>query len=45
MEALYKELYKVKALLLKTLIIIPIDKIKISVFKPSPLNTNLKLIT
>jgi len=30
--------------MLKTLIIIPTNKIKISIFKPSPLNINLKLV-
>ena len=45
MEALREELRNIKALLLETLIEIPINKIKITVFKPSPLNTNLKLVT
>jgi len=44
MEALYKELRNVKALLLKTLTTIPINKIKITVFKPNPLNANTKLV-
>jgi len=42
MEALYKELRNVKALLLETLTIIPINKIKITVSKPDPLNANTK---
>jgi len=45
MEALYKELRNIKALLLETLIEIPINKIKITVSKPGPLNANLKLVT
>jgi len=44
MEALHKELRNVKALILKTLIITPINKIKITVSKSGPLNTNFKLI-
>jgi len=42
MEVLRKELRNVKALILKTLIIIPVNKIKITVSKPSPLNANTK---
>jgi len=34
-----------KALLLETLIEIPINKIKITISKPDPLNANLKLVT
>ena len=44
MEALYEELRNVKALLLETLIIIPINKIKITISKPDPLNANTKLV-
>jgi len=44
MEALYKELYNVKVLTLETLIL-PINKIKIIISKPVPLNLNLKLVT
>jgi len=42
MEALHKELYNIKALLLETLTTIPINKIKITVFKPNLLNANTK---
>ena len=45
MEALYKEFRNIKVLLLETLIEIPINKIKITVSKPGPLNANLKLVT
>jgi len=45
MEALCEELRNVKALLLETLIEIPINKIKITVLEPGPLNANLKLVT
>jgi len=44
MEALHKELRNIKALLLETLITIPINKIKITVSKPNPLNANTKLV-
>jgi len=44
MEALHEELRNIKALLLETLIIIPINKIKITVSKPNLLNTNTKLV-
>jgi len=44
MEALYKELRNIKALLLETLIIIPINKIKITISKPNLLNANTKLV-
>jgi len=44
MEALREELCNIKALLLETLITIPINKIKITVFKPNPLNANTKLV-
>jgi len=44
MEALCEELYNVKAFLLETLIIIPINEIKITVSKPDPLNANTKLV-
>ena len=41
---IYKELYNAKVLVLKTLVLIPsIDKIEITVSKPSLLNTNFKL--
>ena len=43
-EALYKELYNIKALTLETLIITPANKIKIIVSKPGPLNANSKLV-
>jgi len=44
MGAIYKELRNLKALILETLIVIPINKIKISIYKPNPLNINPKLI-
>ena len=40
----YKELYNAKVLVLETLVLIPfINKIKITMFKPNPLNKNPKL--
>jgi len=45
MGTIYKELYNLKALILETLIVIPINKIKITIYKPNPLNTNPKLVT
>jgi len=45
MEALREELRNVKAVLLETLIEIPINEIKITVSKPGPLNANLKPVT
>jgi len=44
MGAIYKELYNLKALILKTLIATPINKIKITIYKPNPLNINPKLV-
>ena len=44
MEILYKELYNIKTLILETLIVTPINKIRITIYKPSPLNTNSKLV-
>jgi len=44
MEALYKELYNIKALILETLITTPVNKIKIIMSKPGPLNANSKLV-
>jgi len=44
MEALRVELRNIKALLLETLIIIPINEIKITISKPGPLNANTKLV-
>jgi len=44
MEALREELRNVKALTLETLIVIPIDKIEITVSKPGLLNANTELI-
>ena len=43
-NTLYKELYNAKVLTLKTLIVIPINKIKIAVYKPNLLNINPELI-
>jgi len=44
MGAIYKELYNLKALILETLIVTPINKIKTTIYKPNPLNINPKLI-
>ena len=44
MEVLYEELRNVKALILETLIITPINKIKVTISKPGPLNANTKLV-
>jgi len=45
METLHEELRNVKTLILETLIVTPINKIEITVCKPSPLNANPKLVT
>ena len=42
MEALYKELRNAKVLILETPTTTPINKIKITVSKPGPLNANIK---
>ena len=44
MEALRKELCNIKAFILQTLIVTPINKIKITVPKPNTLNANTKLV-
>jgi len=44
MGAIYKELRNLKVLILKTLIATPIIKIKITIYKPGPLNINPKLV-
>jgi len=44
MEALYKELYNIKALIIETLTAIPPNKIKITISKPNLLNANTKLV-
>jgi len=44
MEILREELRNVKILILETLIVIPINKIKITIYKPSLLNANPKLV-
>jgi len=44
MEALHKELRNVKALILETPTTTPVNKIKIIVSKPGPLNANSKLV-
>ena len=44
METLRKELYNINTLIIETLIVIPINKIKITIYKPSPLNINPKLV-
>jgi hypothetical protein len=41
---IYKELYSLKALILEILIVTPINEIKITIFKPSLININLKLV-
>ena len=45
MGVIREELRNLKALTLKTLIVTPANKIKITVYKPNPLNTNPKLVT
>ena len=45
MGAIYKELRNLKALTLETPIVTPINEIKITVSKPGPTDTNLKLVT
>ena len=44
MGVIYKELRNLKALTLEILIVTPINKIKITISKPSPIDTNLKLV-
>jgi len=44
MGAIRKEPRNLKALTLKTLIVTPINKIKITVYKPNLLNINPKLV-
>jgi hypothetical protein len=44
MEILRKELYNVNTLTIETLIVTPVNKIKITVYKPGPLNANPKLV-
>jgi len=44
MGVIRKELYNLKALILETLIIIPINEIKITIYKPGLLNINPKLV-
>ena len=44
MEILYKELHNVKTLTLETLIVTPVNEIEITIYKPGPLNINLKLV-
>ena len=43
-KLLIKRKRGLKALILETLIITPANKIKITIFKPGPLNTNFKLV-
>ena len=45
METLRKELRNVNILIMETPTVTPINEIKITVCKPSPLNTNPKLVT
>ena len=44
MGIIRKELRNLKALTLKTLIVTPIIKIKITIYEPGPLNINPKLV-
>jgi len=44
MGAIREELYNLKALILETLIVTPINKIKITIYKPDLLNINPKLV-
>ena len=44
MEVLREELRNVKVFILQTLTVTPINKIKIIVPKPNPLNANTKLV-
>jgi len=44
MGAIREELRNLKALTLKTLIATPINKIKITIYKPDPPNINPKLV-
>jgi len=44
METLREELRNVNTLIIETLIVIPVNKIKITVYKPSLLNANPKLV-
>ena len=44
METLREELRNINILTIETLIVIPINKIKITIYKPSPLNANPKLV-
>jgi len=45
MEILREELRNVNILIMETLIVTPINKIKITVCEPGLLNTNPKLVT
>ena len=45
MEILYKELRNVNTLIMETLIVTPVNEIKITVCEPSLLNINPKLVT
>ena len=44
-EILCEELRNVNTLIIETLIVIPANEIKITVYKPGPLNANPKLVT
>jgi len=44
METLYKELCNINTLIIKTLIATPVNKIKITIYKPGLLNANPKLV-
>ena len=44
MEILREELRNVNILTTETLIVIPVNKIKITIYEPGPLNANPKLV-
>jgi len=44
METLRKELRNINTLIIETLIVTPINKIKITVYEPGLLNANPKLV-
>ena len=44
MGVIRKELYNLKALILETLIVTPVNEIKITISKPRLIDTNLELV-
>ena len=44
MEILYEELYNGNTLIIETLIVTPVNEIKITICEPGPLNANPKLV-